>query len=268
MSIELNIIEKPLINKQLVPSIVFIIPYRDRANDKKQFMNHMKYILQKDNAEINYEIYFSHQYDKRSFNRGAMKNIGFLAIKKKYPNHYKDITFVFNDVDTMPSTKDLIDYNTINGTVKHYFGFEFALGGIFSIKGADFEKSKGFPNFWGWGIEDNAMNDRCLEAGFLIDRSQFYKLGDKKIINTFNGWNRIISKRDSLVYINKQHDNMFDLKNIQWNIVNEYINVTRFESKMNPDNQIYENFNTLTSRGKIRVPRETQVRRDWSMFKR
>ena len=168
----------------------------------------------------------------------------------------------------MPTTKDIIDYNTVKGVVKHYYGFQFALGGIFSIKGADFEKSKGFPNFWGWGIEDNAMNDRSLEAGLVIDRSQFYIIGDKRIINTFNGYNRIISKKDSLIYTKKQHDNIFDLKNVRWNIVNEYINVTHFECKMDPNEQVYKNFNTLTSRGKIMVPKETQFRRDWSMSKR
>ena len=83
MSIELTISEKPDIKtEKVIPSIVFIIPYRNRANDKIKFMNHMKDILQNDNTAMNYEIYFSHQYDKRSFNRGAMKNIGFWQLNK------------------------------------------------------------------------------------------------------------------------------------------------------------------------------------------
>ena len=88
-----------------VPKKVFIVPYRNRIQHKFFFSKYMQFILE---GETDYEIYFSHQCDARSFNRGATKNIGFLAMKQKYPNHYKDITFIFNDVDTMPYKKNLI----------------------------------------------------------------------------------------------------------------------------------------------------------------
>jgi len=39
------------------------------------------------------------QCDSRTFNRGATKNIGFIAARLKYTNDYKDITFIFNHVD-------------------------------------------------------------------------------------------------------------------------------------------------------------------------
>jgi hypothetical protein len=90
----------------------------------------MSYILE---DKDDYEIYFSHQCDARTFNRGAIKNIGFIAAKNKYPQHYKDITFIFNDVDTIPFTK-IFDYDTTHGVVKHYYGFKYALGGIVVIR--------------------------------------------------------------------------------------------------------------------------------------
>jgi len=175
-----------------VPKRVFIVPYRSRIQHKFFFSKYMSFILEDD---PDYEIYFSHQCDARTFNRGATKNIGFIAVRNKYPEHYKDITFIFNDVDTIPFNK-IFDYNTTHGVVKHFYGFKYTLGGIVVMKGADFEKTNGFPCFWGWGMEDNVLQKRCDSVGLKVDRSVFYNIGSPEILQLFDGISRIISKKD------------------------------------------------------------------------
>jgi hypothetical protein len=175
-----------------IPKRIFIVPYRNRIQHKFFFSKYMSYILE---DMEDYEILFSHQCDARTFNRGAVKNIGFIAAKNKYPEHYKDITFIFNDVDTIPFSK-IFDYETTHGIVKHYYGFKYALGGIVVIKGSDFEKTNGFPCFWGWGMEDNVLQKRCERVGLKIDRSIFYNIGSPEILQLFDGISRIISKKD------------------------------------------------------------------------
>ena len=179
-------------NELIVPKRIFIVPYRNRIQQKFFFSKYMSFILEDKN---DYEIYFSHQCDARTFNRGAIKNIGFIAIKNKYPEHYKNITFIFNDVDTLPFHK-IFDYETSPGVVKHYYGFKYALGGIVVMKGADFEKTNGFPGFWGWGMEDNVLQKRCDAVGLRIDRSIFHNIGSPEILQLFDGISRIISKKD------------------------------------------------------------------------
>jgi hypothetical protein len=177
-----------------IPNKIFIVPYRNRTQHKFFFTKYMSYLLEDDN---DYEIYFSHQCDPRTFNRGAVKNIGFMAMKQKYPNHYQNITFIFNDVDTIPFYK-IFDYDTTHGIVKHHYGFKYALGGIVVIKGSDFEKINGFPCYWGWGMEDNVLQKRCEAHDIYIDRSVFYKIGSPEILQLFDGISRIISKNDPL----------------------------------------------------------------------
>ena len=175
-----------------IPKIVFIIPYRNRPQHKFFFSNYLSTIM---DGRNDYELFFSHQCDVRSFNRGGTKNIGFLAIKAKYPNDYKDITFVFNDIDTVPFST-IFDFETVPGVVKHFYGFKYALGGIVALKGSDFEATNGYPNFWGWGLEDNVLQSRCEKIGLTIDRSQFFPIGNPNIIHLFDGVTRVINRKD------------------------------------------------------------------------
>lgn len=200
-----------------IPRIVFIVPYRDRPTHKYFFSSYMTSCIMK-KSNIPYEIYFSHQCDKESpFNRGGTKNIGFIALKKKYPLHYKNMTFVFNDVDTMPFA-NIFDYETKPGVVKHFYGFTHALGGIVSIIGRDFEKINGFPNYWGWGKEDNDLQTRCVSNGISIDRSQFQKIGSKDILQLFDGILRLLDldiKKNEFVY---SMDGIMTIHNLKYTI--------------------------------------------------
>jgi len=150
-----------------IPKRIFIVPYRNRPEQKFFFCKYMEFLLE---YMTDYEVYFSHQSDERSFNRGGVKNIGFLAMKAKYPDDYKNITFIFNDLDTIPFNR-IFDYETTSGIVKHYYGFDHSLGGIVVMKGQDFELVNGYPNFWSWGFEDACLQKRCLNANLVIDRS-------------------------------------------------------------------------------------------------
>ena len=163
----------------MYPDFIIIVPYRDREIDKHIYLNYMKCILE---DESNYEIYFIEQHNDLPFNRGAMKNLGFKKIKENYPETYKHITIVFQDVDTIPYKKELVTFTTTPGIVKHFYGFGFALGGMFCINAGDFEHVGGFPNFWSWGFEDTALNNRCRRKNIHIDRSIFFKSGSKEFL--------------------------------------------------------------------------------------
>lgn len=238
-----------------VPKIVFIIPYRDRVEHKEFFTVYMKHVLE-DIPKTDYEIYFVEQKNTLPFNRGAMKNIGFLALKYKYPNDYKNITFVFNDVDTVPYSKNIINYDTTPGVVKHYYGFKFALGGIFSIKGEDFERTNGFPNFWAWGGEDNYMQKRVEYAELYIDRSVFFNILDKNILQLCDGVKRLICRKEAATVVNMTTtDGLVTIRNLNYEFKDEYINVYNFQTTRDPRMLRFEEQN-IAVESKIRLEKE------------
>ena len=231
----------------IIPKKIFIIPYRDRKQHKELFITYMSKILE-DDAGL-YKIFFIHQNDTRPFNRGAMKNIGFLYVKKIYPDHYKNITLIFHDIDLMPWKKNLFDYDTKQGTIKHYYGFTFALGGIFAIKGCDFEKINGFPNYWCWGFEDNMIQVRWLRTFGNIDRTQFLPIQHPDVLASHHGFNRTTSKSNENKYMN--HDKLdttnsnginkinklsFDVTPIDLDI--DIININYFITDISPNQDI------------------------------
>ena len=178
----------------------------------------MAELLDEETTKIS-KIFFIEQFDMRTFNRGAMKNIGFMLIKQLYPDNYKDITIVFNDVDTTPSKAGLIDYKTKSGIIKHFYGYTFALGGIVSITGEDFEKLNGFPNYWAWGFEDNLLNKRAQKAQITVDRSVFFPINDKKnIIQQSGPVLKQVNKGEFDRYLQQVPEGINSIKNLQYQI--------------------------------------------------
>ena len=77
-----------------IPRLIFIVPYRDREQQYQFFKRHMQYILE-DYQSSDYRIFYIHQCDNREFNRGALKNLGFLITKYRYPNVQNENSYSF-----------------------------------------------------------------------------------------------------------------------------------------------------------------------------
>jgi len=260
-----------------IPKTIFIVPYKNRPTQKNAFLEYFnKLIIENENLnKENTQLFFINQQDDRLFNRGAIKNIGFIVVKNLYPEHYKNITLIYHDIDTFPKDSTLLDYKTKENIIKHYYGYTFTLGGILAIKASDFEKIKGFSNFWGWGYEDNVLNERAILNNIKIDRTINFKPLDVNIIrlndeNTKHiSNNKIISRRELSMYANKEPlDNLTDIKNLKYehtNIsdnINEY-NVTNFNT-----NRMYSRDEIIyidVSKQSLRKFTRGWFRQNWNM---
>jgi hypothetical protein len=243
----------------MTPKYVFIIPYRKREEHLYFFQQYMKHLME-DYEANSYEILYVHQKNTLPFNRGAMKNLGFLYIKEKYKNEYETIILIFNDVDTLPYKKNLLNYEVNMNEIKHFYGYTFALGGIFSIHAKTFESLNGFPNYWGWGFEDNVLNKRAIKKNIKIDRSQFYTIDKMEILHFYDGIKKEIDTKNIINQSNKNFDEMDGLsflKNYKYTIDGNMLHVSSFETKYQPQDFKAHTHNILDG-NKIQLKKKRQ----------
>jgi hypothetical protein len=212
-----------------IPEVVFIVPYRNREAHYRLFAAQMERVLA---TAPPHKILYIHQTDDRGFNRGAMKNIGLLVLKDLYPKHYQNMTIIFNDVDSVLSRADLIPYKVSKGTVHHYYGFTFTLGGIVGFNAGDFERINGFPNFWTWGYEDNLLQIRALSAGLTIRRDPFFPINDPRIVRMLETNVRTVNQTEYNRFEQRTTEGIRSIRDLSYEYDKEtgFVNVLTFET--------------------------------------
>ena len=168
---------------QGVKRLNVVIPYRDRQTHLKAFVPLLRAYFARDKLDyvIPYRVFIIEQENGLPFNRGALKNIGFVVGRE-----HSDYT-CFHDVDYLPVWADYSWSDTPAAIVWH--GAETRLwslkhpgrrlghkiedffGGVVLTPNALFEQVNGYANtYWGWGWEDSDLKHRYQSAGITFTR--------------------------------------------------------------------------------------------------
>ena len=160
-----------------------VVPYRNREQHLQEFITHVSAYFTRDKADrtIPYRVYIVEQTEEHPFNRGAMKNIGFLLGREA-----SDYT-CFHDIDYLPIWADYAWADTPTALV--WFGAEirpvapgrssriarhnldYFYGGAVLTPNKLFEKANGYSNdYWGWGYEDSDLQKRFAAIGVKFGR--------------------------------------------------------------------------------------------------
>ena len=144
---------------------VILIPYRSREAHLEYFLEHTWPLLRPYATLVILE-----QDNTKLFNRGTLLNIGFhlFSTETKY--------FITHDVDINPTADTIRDFyigyvaiDTIKGI---YTSACDTLGGIIKLTPDAAQRCNGFPSdFWGWGVEDKAFQNRAVFAGLRIEKN-------------------------------------------------------------------------------------------------
>lgn len=205
---------------------IIIIPYRNRANHLKIFLNNSLNLFKK--YLNNFKIVIIEQDKEKPFNRGKLLNVAFSLYKNK------TAFFITHDVDICPNenaVKKLYtkkDNDVIKISVPHNKSFgqicKFTHDSIYDING--------FPNYiWGWGIEDRVLYYRykILKKNIsdnYTNKHDFLFLHHESNVETYKGEKKRISEKEEAIFkcdnIIEQRDHILSsgINNLTYKIIN------------------------------------------------
>ena len=165
--------------------LAVVVPYRDRPDHLAAFVPYLEDYLNM--TTLDYHVFIIEQSaDGRSFNRGAIKNVG--AVLSTSDN------LIFHDIDHLPIDAD---YSCPVAPT----GLAGSVGGVVSVPRWAFEGANGYSNlYWGWGYEDTDLVKRLSEHGhgfallnskfrLLPHQSEAFENGDPQFMSEDNLWN-------------------------------------------------------------------------------
>ena len=149
---------------------------RNRPRGKKKFINVVPGFIKEQYPDYEINIIIVEQSKNKNFNRGKLRNIGFIESKKLNNPDY----VVFQDISVIP--KKGYKYHLPNKKeIIHNYGYSFCLGGLHVWNSSDFKIVNGYPNeYWHYGMEDVELLKRAERLGFRINRKENYDIRKKK----------------------------------------------------------------------------------------
>ncbi len=154
-----------------------VVPYRDREPHFLRFVPHMRAYFSRDklDSKIPYRVLIIEQSPGLPFNRGALKNIGFLVGRDSSEyTCFHDVDYLpiwanysFTDVPTSiawyGAEVSLIAPGRSDRTIRH--NLEHFFGGVVLCPNNLFDQVNGYSNlYWGWGFEDSDLRLRFTAA--------------------------------------------------------------------------------------------------------
>ena len=163
--------------------LLVVVPYRDRENHLKSFIPHVRAYFARDKLDraVPYRVIIVEQEGRGTFNRGALKNIGFVLGADN-----SDYT-CFHDIDYLPIWADY-SYAEVPTPIVWYgaetrpiapgradrfiiHNLEDFCGGAVLVPNPLFKDVDGYSNdYWGWGYEDEDLKRRYLARGIRLGR--------------------------------------------------------------------------------------------------
>ncbi len=169
-----------------------IIPYRDRESHLKYFLNNVYPLIEK--HLMNSRLVVIEQNEENLFNKGALINIAYDIFKDKAES------LIIHDIDIYPNEKCIKKYykQDSKGVIGICVSPSNTLGGVVKISNKHFNEVNGFPNnFWGWGVEDKAFQNRVehrkihIKKNFIRSKGRF----DEYFISDETNHSRIRNKK-------------------------------------------------------------------------